>query len=327
MSSIVHNRSSIVKKNPYPLKHVVLYRRKPQPYQIKPIERLAVAKAMTIAAGLLCSDGIVMCADTEVTAGDGKYNRQKIFQHENWLLVSGAGWSDYIKMAFDKFCEKLIRPENPVAARSAIEEILLEIYDNHIFKYSAFQHPDGTPNLALIVGIRCLDGKMALIKTRDSAAILSSHYEAVGAGANVFEYWAKFFFDRKRSMAVVGVFAMFILGEAKSAVPGCGGGTMVCFLPTDPSTPLHHTFFRDEPLTGFPQNAINVLLESADLVNPGFAVGQFREHAMRLKGFFESQIKIQENVRQAFLDRLPDSTASSSGPELPPAQSGDAALE
>jgi 20S proteasome alpha/beta subunit len=43
--------------------------------------------AMTIAAGIRCTDGIVLCSDTEHTEGDGKYEKPKIFSHDEWLLA------------------------------------------------------------------------------------------------------------------------------------------------------------------------------------------------------------------------------------------------
>jgi 20S proteasome alpha/beta subunit len=42
---------------------------------------------MTIAAGIRCTDGIVLCSDTEHTEGDGKYEKPKIFSHDEWLLA------------------------------------------------------------------------------------------------------------------------------------------------------------------------------------------------------------------------------------------------
>ena len=39
---------------------------------------------MTIVAGFRCSDGIVLCADSQMTALDGtKYNAQKIFDYSS----------------------------------------------------------------------------------------------------------------------------------------------------------------------------------------------------------------------------------------------------
>jgi hypothetical protein len=256
---------------------------------------------MTIAAGVRCGDGIVVCADTEHTAGEGKYDRPKIFGHGDWLLLSGAGWSDYTKMAFDKLCERLAeaRPETQADARRAVERLILNIYQENIA--TVFRAGEASsPEIHLIVAIRCSNQELALIKTTHTSAILSPLYEAVGVGSNVFEYWAKFFFERPRSMEVAGCFCMFILQEVKSAVPACGGGTMVCFLPTDPSTPRAHTTFLPggEPLAGFPQTAVNVLLDAADLRELNLSLGIFGKVAENLKGFFRSRPEMRERAKK-----------------------------
>ena len=259
---------------------------------------------MTIAAGVRCTDGIVICADTEHTAGEGRYDRPKIFGNpQGWLLVSGSGWADYIKMAFDKLCERLTeeRPQNPADARKLVERVVLNIYQKNIA--SVFHVGESnSPEIYLIAGVRCLNGELALIKTTHTSVILSPLYESVGIGSNIFEYWAKFFFERQRSMEIVGCFCMFILQEVKNAVPTCGGGTMVSFLPADISTPKVHTSFLPggEPLAGFPQTAVNVLLEATDLRDLDFSIGMFRGTAEGLKGFIKSRLEMRERMRLAF---------------------------
>jgi hypothetical protein len=256
---------------------------------------------MTIAAGVRCSDGIVICADTELTAGEGRFDRPKIFACEDWL-VTGAGAWDYIKMASDKLTEAFqsILPQTPSEARNTVEQIVTAIYEEHIFKLTSSQFPvySSPPQFDLIVATRCGDGQLALIKTALTATFLSSHYEAIGIGTNVFEYWAKYFLNRPRTMDVVAYFCMFILREVKSAVPGCGGSSVISKLALDKKTTKMFTaFFTDEDiLAGFPQSAINVLLECADSPNVGsnFAMGQFKQTTDQLKGWFRNRLEMKE---------------------------------
>ena len=53
-------------------------------------ERLERSRFVTIAAGLMCSDGIIVCADTELTHGDSKYQKTKLFAFEESLVLTGA---------------------------------------------------------------------------------------------------------------------------------------------------------------------------------------------------------------------------------------------
>jgi hypothetical protein len=48
----------------------------PKPFQQRP-KRLSERKSMTIAAGLLCTDGLLICADTEI-GGAAKFEQRKI---------------------------------------------------------------------------------------------------------------------------------------------------------------------------------------------------------------------------------------------------------
>ena len=76
---------------------------------------------------------------------------------------------------------------------------------------------------------------------------------------------------------------------------------MVCFLPSDPSSPRTYTNFLPggDPLTGFPQTAVNVLLEAADLRDLNFSLGMFKNIAEGLKGLFRSHIEMRDRAKSA----------------------------
>lgn len=77
---------------------------RPVPYYAypRPLKQLRYPKRMTIAAGILCSDGIVLCADSEESGYIAKSQRHKIDSFNNSALVVGAGMTDFIKMTTDK---------------------------------------------------------------------------------------------------------------------------------------------------------------------------------------------------------------------------------
>src|SRR6266567_8616567 len=100
-------------------------------------ERLKKARSMTIAAGVVCSDGIVLAADTEHTRPFvAKYQKPKVFiSPDNNLGVTGAGTSDYIKVAFDKLCEKIKVPSGPLEARRNVEDVIAKMHEQHIVPF------------------------------------------------------------------------------------------------------------------------------------------------------------------------------------------------
>ena len=78
---------------------------------------------MTIAAGFICTDGLVVCADGEQTDQTTKYHRSKVFTFGDSLIVTGAGASAHIKMTFDKLCDeyRTAQPVNVSDARDVAE--------------------------------------------------------------------------------------------------------------------------------------------------------------------------------------------------------------
>jgi hypothetical protein len=106
-----------------------------------------VPSIMTMAAGIRCSDGLVVCADTEVTEGVTKSDRTKIWKERDFLIVTGSGTSDYIKMAFDKLAaaSRVNLPNDSDTAREAVETLIHSIYEDHIggFRTMVITDSDG----------------------------------------------------------------------------------------------------------------------------------------------------------------------------------------
>ena len=169
-------------------------------------------------AGVRCTDGIIICADTEVTYSDAKFQEEKIWGASDYLLLTGAGATSYMKMAFDKLAEKLskARPKDQSSARLLVERLVSRIYAEHIFPFSvAGHHVAGQLDIWLIVAIRCENGELALIKTSETSAILVNGFDAVGTGQTIFKYWAGYLFQQAFTMDLASYFAMFMLREAK----------------------------------------------------------------------------------------------------------------
>lgn len=79
-----------------------------EPRPRRPTER---KRRVTIAAGMMCSDGIVLCADTELTLSSLKASRAKIFvtaEHISDFRMAIASAGDY------DFCKAAIQYSEPV---------------------------------------------------------------------------------------------------------------------------------------------------------------------------------------------------------------------
>ena len=217
---------------------------KPEP------KRLPQVKAMTIAAGFMCSDGIILCADSEHSDEITKFQRSKVFRFGKNLMLTGAGQTSYIRMAFDKLSDKYRQniPDTPSEARLALEEVALDVYANHI---APFFEANSRPYFHLLTATRCASGAMALVKSEDTAVFLSEAYETVGIGDYLFRYWADKFFESTLPMRVMSYLCLFMLYETTKHVLTCGGACVVRYLPTDPNVKGGQTWRHGTTNTAF----------------------------------------------------------------------------
>jgi 20S proteasome alpha/beta subunit len=242
-----------------PLPHI-----KPKPDQ----KRLPQVKAMTVAAGFICSDGIILCADSEHSDEISKFQRSKVFRLGKNLVLTGAGHTSYIRMAFDKLSDKYRQgiPDTPSGARLALEEVALDIYANHI---APFFEAGSRPYFHLLTGTRCTSGAMALVKSEDTAVFLSEGYETTGIGDYLFRYWADKFFESTLPMRVMSYLCLFMLYETTKHVPGCGGACVVRYLPQDPNMKGSQAWYDERSiLAGFPDSIAWALAHCQDSTVP-----------------------------------------------------------
>ena len=188
---------------------------------------------MTIAAGVVCSDGIILCADTEHSDGESTYQRNKVLSFGDDLIVTGAGNHALIRMMFDKVCDefKSAHPVNPSDAREILEKVARAVHREHIFEFYQANDP-GRPSVELIVGVKCSNGKLALLKTIDSTAYLSEAYEVTGIGHSMFEYWLAYLYRSNLNMDAMAYLAFFMLKEVKKTRENCGGYSVVRKIPS-----------------------------------------------------------------------------------------------
>jgi len=220
---------------------------------------------MTVAAGFLCSDGIVLCADSEHSDDKAKFQRPQVFRFaDKGLLLTGAGTSSYIKMAFDKLCDEYRRemPDTPSKARIALEKVVIDIYANHI---APFFDISNRPYFHLLTGTRCANGEMALVKSEDTGVYLSEGFETAGVGDHLFRYWADKFFEHTIPMRVMSYLCLFMLYETTKYVPDCGGACTAKGLPKDPNAEGHLTWHDERYiLAGFPDSIAWALAHCED---------------------------------------------------------------
>ena len=191
---------------------------------------------MTIAAGFVCPDGIVLAADSEVAYAGSKAPEHKIFsliKGGAWSIdIAGAGTMDLVRMMFDDLEFELKPTHDLPALRNKIIERAEYFRDHYIW-------PSAMPGrallaLQLLVSIRMADGQNLLLKVDGSDGALVNRVvfsEFIGVGAEVARPVSAWVFKPGIKMEVVRQLAEQIVRWTKAQVPGCGGESSIYILP------------------------------------------------------------------------------------------------
>jgi 20S proteasome alpha/beta subunit len=191
---------------------------------------------MTIAAGFLCNDGIVICADREVTTDYEKYEESKIFTINPdgattgpTVVIAGSGWLDFVKMTVDKIRERTLFVTHGYEVKEILESTLLEVYEKHIHFY-----PDNPkPYFDLIVGIRDEKG-LTLLKTMRTSVNRIEDFTCMGIGDTLANFLSRKLSPQDDTVVEAALLAVQILDQVKTNVPGCGGQfSEVAVLPSE----------------------------------------------------------------------------------------------
>src|SRR6266852_4723666 len=135
MHNSMHDRSSIVKHflrpSTYPLKHLIHYHRPHQRTLLGP------GKCMTIGIGFRCDDGVVLCADTQITVpGILKDYQSKFRFHvvERGIVASCySGHPSLSKVMNDRLDAAFVaeKPSTVKTVKHIIEEEFIQLRKKH----------------------------------------------------------------------------------------------------------------------------------------------------------------------------------------------------
>ena len=199
---------------------------------------------MTIAAGFVCIDGIVIAADSEHSVV--RSERGPIFgvsKREYEVILTGTGTSHLIRMAFDELCDVVDEKDNIRTIRTKIKEVVSNICQQHIFSlYQANDSRRPSFDLLIAVKMRTREGDKQLFKTTDAALSTVDHCDFVGTGSSLAISLASWLYDQKLTTDVTKVVARQILHWVRKHTPSCGQTTLAVTLRdsgTSPSRSLH----------------------------------------------------------------------------------------
>jgi 20S proteasome alpha/beta subunit len=214
---------------------------KPLLYQV-PIrpnqKRLPKGKAVTISVGFRCEDGIVICADTQITWPQShKCYECKIYEHrtDDWTLVNTfSGDPEVVKAFNENFDEAMPHASKPHTARQirkVIESVLSQM--------------DDVSDLSMLCAVAIPQTEMHLYKTSAKIVREVDSYDYIGAGdSSLLRYLGSLLTESVVPSGYGSEYAYnlgcyFVL-KAKVFIEGCGGDTTAWIL-----RPHGHVDVRD----------------------------------------------------------------------------------
>jgi hypothetical protein len=263
---------------------------------------------MTVCAGFLCTDGLIIGADTEFSGGL-KYHAQKLRREpfaSGEYVVTGTGNSSFLGMANDvikaalgkrrKQFEQAVSTEERVwIFQDAIHKIIGELHREHM-QFPAYD--DQPIYLELLIGVH-FKGEDEQVKLMhcagDGGVTWMGHHFAIGMGADIALRFLTILSPDPRPVDVMTAIAFLCIAEAKLSAEGVGGDSELMRLP-HPSGPILQTWYSESPLLEIAEEALHlaVCAPREKLTNEAFEA--------KLKAFSDKLRKVKSAV-----DRAPES--------------------
>jgi hypothetical protein len=181
---------------------------------------------MTIGAGFLCEDGIVLCADNQITWPQShKYYECKIYPHMkqgDWLMVNTfSGDPDLAKSFNGKFRDAMVRVSAPYTAakiQDVIETVLsfLDVLDT------------APTDLWMLCAIVIPNTEMRLVRTTGKVVSEVTDYSYIGVGdSSLLRHLGQLISAVRwpRTAQHAYMLGVYLVLKAKAHIDGCGGDT------------------------------------------------------------------------------------------------------
>jgi 20S proteasome alpha/beta subunit len=181
---------------------------------------------MTIGVGFLCTDGVVLCADRQLTSNTGfKYEERKIFwTHSDFctLIFGYAGETYGAQVMFRKVREDL--QETAIKAKGRFSADKSRNALEKIFK------DRNSKGLETLIGIRLQHSPPYLVKTWGNK-VVDGLSEYIGAGdSSALRYLCSFLIHDQPNVEQATILGSYIVSVANRYIDRCGGGPDVTIL-------------------------------------------------------------------------------------------------
>jgi hypothetical protein len=177
-------------------------------------------------------EGIVMCADSQESAGDYKFPVEKLLiEHDGWtdVIIAGSGLGPLVDMAAQAIAKAVKGGwDDYEIIQSKIEKALIELYDG---PFRIYPSSDEDRIIDLLIAIRLKDhGSSRLFRATATAVVRINTYSIIGIGRTV-EYEIQNLYSRiHMHIERCALIAMYLLNVSKSILNSVGGRGEIAIL-------------------------------------------------------------------------------------------------
>jgi 20S proteasome alpha/beta subunit len=177
---------------------------------------------MTVAAGFVCKNGIVLCADTEITVGSGKYQQSKVVHLDHASYAVYAGDVPFVAEIAPRLREK-------IKATKATPNIGPEIGAEWKRCFSEYytQLPDSEKTFAYLLLTLWHPQRIKLFSALGRTFYEVETFEIFGTGADVMRAAITPHYDPNIEIDEAAILGIYGILRAKQYAQACGGETEV----------------------------------------------------------------------------------------------------
>lgn len=185
---------------------------------------------MTIAAGFSCTDGIVLCADTQESYGEDKAYIYKLvpFDWTNWVGgIAGSGVGYLVDYASGKILEIMDKQKpgtDPEKIRTSFEQLFDRLYTNEFRKYPA---PIEDKQVQMLIGVCDKSRSKTFLVSVDSTLVRLVPKERVIGTGELLKDLAHDFQIMELPLSQGMWIALYLVWAAKQRFAAVGGESLV----------------------------------------------------------------------------------------------------
>jgi hypothetical protein len=255
---------------------------------------------MTIAASFCCSDGVVLCADSQLTFPEMlKYADSKLRIGKDLRCVPVfvfCGDIDYQKQCSSHFLAALSEAEREGRSlQAALEASALEMHRTY---YEAYPNPEDKLQASMFVSV-FTGTRRTVHKIWGPKVSVVERMECLGAGMYLAQSLSSTYWEFGNDMKRTALAATYILSDVKRYVDGCGGSSQIICLSNkgDQSMYAQDSLFRVDPI-GMIENRYQVWKQRF-----GALLMDFQDYRMSHLDFEERLSRLSEHLLEIRKER------------------------